>query len=139
MCVDDSELPLLAPVVGCREARHHLIRREAFTGERQAVRAGTIPAPLTPVPGLPADGAADGAADGSPAQSQGTWPEPPPKVAADGDQPEPLPGAGSYDRPIPPPGVTPIGSIREPSRTVVEGRVRVVEVRSVERNSVLAA
>jgi amino acid transporter len=52
---------------------------------------------------------------------------------------EPLPGAGSYDRPIPPPGVTPIGSIREPARTVVEGRVRVVEVRSVERNSVLAA
>ena len=53
-------------------------------------------------------------------------------------QPEPLPGAGSYDRPIPPPGVTPIGSIRQPGRTVVEGRVRVVEVRSVERNSVLA-
>ncbi len=52
---------------------------------------------------------------------------------------EPLPGAGSYDRPIPPPGVTPIGSIGEPARTVVEGRVRIVEVRSVERNSVLAA
>ncbi|MGH3285928.1 MAG: hypothetical protein ACRDPD_14780, partial [Streptosporangiaceae bacterium] len=60
-------------------------------------------------------------------------------VAAAAAMPEPLPGAGGYDRPIPPPGVTPIGSIREPGRTTVEGRVRVVEVRSVERNSVLAA
>jgi hypothetical protein len=55
------------------------------------------------------------------------------------DKPEPLPGAGGYDRPIPPPGVTPIGSLTKPGRTTVEGRVRVVEVRSVERNSVLAA
>jgi amino acid transporter len=37
------------------------------------------------------------------------------------------------------PGVTPIGSIHEPGRTVVEGRIRVVEIRPVERNSVLAA
>jgi hypothetical protein len=105
--------------------------------ERQAAQAATAPTPLTPVPAPSADGAAGGAQ----AQSRGTWPEPPPKVAAaaNGDQPEPLPGAGSYDRPIPPPGVTPIGSIHEPGRTVVEGRVRVVEVRSVERNSVLTA
>jgi RecG-like helicase len=60
-------------------------------------------------------------------------------VAAAAAEPEPLPGAGGYDRPIPPPGVTPIGSIHEPGRTTVEGRVRIVEVRSVERNSVLAA
>ena len=39
---------------------------------------------------------------------------------------------------MPPPGVTPIGSIHQPSRTTVEGRVRVVEIRSVEQNSVLA-
>jgi amino acid transporter len=94
--------------------------------ERQAARTGTVPAPLTPVP--------------SPPGPQATWPPPAPAPAvADAAQPEPLPGAGSYDRPIPPPGVTPIGTIHEPGRTVVEGRVRVVEVRSVERNSVLAA
>jgi amino acid transporter len=107
--------------------------------ERQAIRAGTTPAPLTPVPGPPADSArGDGARAAEP---QATWPEPEPAAAAAAStaQPEPLPGAGSYDRPIPPPGVTPIGSIHEPGRTVVEGRVRVVEVRSVERNSVLAA
>jgi amino acid transporter len=114
--------------------------------ERLAVRAGTAPASLTPVPGRPANGEA--------AESRVRWPEPPPAAPAPADasaatapaatapaaaEPEPLPGAGGYDRPIPPPGVTPIGSIHEPGRTSVEGRVRVVEVRSVERNSVLAA
>jgi len=49
-----------------------------------------------------------------------------------------LPGAGGYDRPVPPPDVTPIGSIHQPGKATVEGRVRVVEIRSVERNSVLA-
>jgi len=54
------------------------------------------------------------------------------------DKAEPLPGAGGYDRPIPAPGATPIGSISQPGKFTVEGRVRVVEIRSVERNSVLA-
>ncbi len=35
-------------------------------------------------------------------------------------------------------GVTPIGEIAGPGRAAVEGRVRVVEIRPVERNSVLA-
>ena len=108
--------------------------------ERQAVQAGTIPASLTPVPGPPADGAlGDGAPGDGAAKPQASWPEPAAAAAPSVERPEPLPGAGSYDRPIPPPGVTPIGSIHEPGRTVVEGRVRVVEVRSVEQNSVLAA
>jgi amino acid transporter len=121
--------------------------------ERQAARAGTVAAPLTAVPGPPADGAA--AADGGGPAGQGRAPKPPSAqvieeiqrdlrtgVAAatpSEEKAEPLPGAGTYDRPVPPPGVTPIGSIHEPGRTVVEGRVRVVEVRSVEQNSVLAA
>ncbi len=87
------------------------------------------------MPGPPADGPPRDGATGKP---PATWPAPAP-AAASAEQPEPLPGAGGYDRPIPPPGVTPIGSIHEPGRTTVEGRVRVVEVRSVERNSVLAA
>src|SRR5579859_1556746 len=98
--------------------------------ERQVARAGTVPVPLTPVPGRPAGGAV-----GAP---KATWPPQKVSAAAGGDQPEPLPGAGGYDRPIPPPGVTPIGSLHEPRRTVVEGRVRTVEIRSVEHNSVLA-
>jgi hypothetical protein len=86
----------------------------------------------------PADGAAPApTADGKPAEYQHLRAA----VAAatpDEDKPEPLPGAGSYNRPVPPPGVTPIGSLHEPGRAAVEGRVRVVEIRSVEQNSVLA-
>jgi hypothetical protein len=94
---------------------------------------------MTPVPGPPADGSpADGAqAASGPAATAGIAVAG--SAARRGRGPEPLPGAGSYDRPIPSPGVTPIGSIHEPGRTTVEGRVHVVEVRSVERNSVLAA
>jgi amino acid transporter len=42
------------------------------------------------------------------------------------------------DRPSPAPGVTPIGSLTAPGRAIVEGRVIVVEIRPVQRNSVLA-
>ena len=35
-------------------------------------------------------------------------------------------------------GITPIGSLTQPGRAVVEGRIRVVEIKPVERNSVLA-
>jgi amino acid transporter len=44
----------------------------------------------------------------------------------------------SYHRPAPPRGVNPIGELTEPGRATVEGRVRAVEIRPVERNSVLA-
>jgi hypothetical protein len=36
------------------------------------------------------------------------------------------------------PGITSIGSLTKPGRASVEGRVRVVEIKPVERNSVLA-
>ena len=56
------------------------------------------------------------------------------------DQPPPPPASDhpSYDRPAPPAGVNPIGSLAQPGRATVEGRVRAVEIRPVERNSVLA-
>jgi amino acid transporter len=44
----------------------------------------------------------------------------------------------SYHRPAPPPGVNPIGSLIKPGRATVAGRVYAVEIRPVERNSVLA-
>ncbi len=97
--------------------------------ERQAVSDGKAPAALTPMPGPPAGGTTAGHQD-----LQAEIPAATPSE----DKPEPLPGAGGYDRPVPPPGVTPIGSIHQPRRVTVEGRVRVVEIRPVERNSVLA-
>jgi hypothetical protein len=104
--------------------------------QRQAVRDGQAPASLTPVPGPPQDGEQrHGEQQHLKAAAAAT---PPAAVAQAGDKPEPLPGAGGYDRPIPPPDVTPIGSIRPPGKFTVEGRVRVTEIRSVERNSVLA-
>jgi amino acid transporter len=68
------------------------------------------------------------AAEGNAATTAGT--------AAEQDTAQ-LPGAGSYIRPVPPADVTPIGSLHQPGRAVVEGRVRAVEIRPVERNSVL--
>jgi hypothetical protein len=99
--------------------------------QRQAVRDGKAPASLTPIPGPPQDGEQHlkAAAVATPPAAAASPP---------GEMPEPLPGAGGYDRPIPPPDVTPIGSISQPGKLTVEGRVRVVEIRSVERNSVLA-
>jgi amino acid transporter len=121
--------------------------------ERQAARDGTVSVALTPTSAHLADGAtadratasstaagstaAGSTAAGSTAAEGASQAD----VAAAGrthDKPEPLPGAGSYDRPIPPPGIMPIGSLHRPGKAIIEGRVRVVEVRSVERNSVLA-
>jgi hypothetical protein len=59
-------------------------------------------------------------------------------ITAAEEKAQPLPGAGSYNRPTPPRGVNPIGSLHEPGKATIEGRVRVVEIRSVEQNSVLA-
>ena len=46
--------------------------------------------------------------------------------------------AAAYERPKPPSGVKPIGSLAEPGKTSIEGRVRALEIRPVEQNSVLA-
>ena len=107
--------------------------RVRILAERQA-QDGHAPVAVVSKPGPPADGPPP---DGLTAVQQDL------KSAAAAATPqeekiEPLPGAGGYDRPIPPPGVTPIGSLHQPGKASVEGRVRVVEIRSVERNSVLA-
>jgi len=48
------------------------------------------------------------------------------------------PGGPQADRPPPPPGVRPLGSLTKPGRATAEGRVYAVEIRPVERNTVLA-
>jgi hypothetical protein len=106
--------------------------RVRILAERQAVHDGQAPGSLIQPPGPPADGATHERQDVQDVQAADS-------AATPGEgKPEPLPGAGSYDRPIPPPDVTPIGSLHQPGKATVEGRVRVVEIRSVERNSVLA-
>jgi amino acid transporter len=44
----------------------------------------------------------------------------------------------AYDRPKPSSGVKPIGTLSEPGKATIEGRVRALEIRPVEQNSVLA-
>jgi amino acid transporter len=44
----------------------------------------------------------------------------------------------AYDHPKPPSGVKPIGTLTEPGKATIEGRVRALEIRPVEQNSVLA-
>ena len=112
--------------------------RVRILAERQADRNGHAPVAVASKPGPPADGTPAAARrDGLTGVQQDL------KAAVAAATPreekvEPLPGAGGYDRPIPPPGVIPIGSLHQPGKATVEGRVRVLEIRSVERNSVLA-
>jgi amino acid transporter len=96
----------------------------------------------------PAQGAvAAGAGEAGREDGQAAAPSPPPSAMRGllpgrrsrqrrGDR-APAPQA-SYERPTPPPGVKPIGSIQAPGRATVEGRVRAVEIRPVEKSSVLA-
>jgi amino acid transporter len=61
------------------------------------------------------------------------------EASRDTDEPANLASDGTdYDRPAPPAGVSPIGSLTQPGRAVVEGRVHTVEIRPVEHNTVLA-
>ncbi|HEU5421523.1 MAG TPA: amino acid permease [Streptosporangiaceae bacterium] len=71
-------------------------------------------------------------AAGQPATGQ---PGPAPAPAA---EPAAAESGSDYDRPVPPEGVSPIGTLAQPGRAVVEGRVHTVEIRPVERNTVLA-
>ncbi len=60
-----------------------------------------------------------------------------PRKGKDGGPAAAGPGGG-YGRPVPSRGVDPIGSLDRAGRATVEGRVRSLEIRPVERNSVLA-
>ena len=136
--------------------------KQAGAGGAAQAPAAEPGAPASAATGPGRTAAAPGrtAADGAPATSDGTTPgaDPsaglPPVIAAPNglrrvlrgrrrgaDQSPPAAPAGgqaSYDRPAPSAGVNPIGSLEKPGRATVEGRVRAVEIRPVERNSVLA-
>jgi amino acid transporter len=123
---------------------------QAAVGQQAAGAAtGTIgdgqAAPGGDPPGAVATGAGQaGRADGRPAA-----PSPPPSAMrgllpgrrrrrGEGVPETAEAGQDSYERPVPSPGVRPIGSIRAPGRATVEGRVRAVQIRPVEKSSVLA-
>jgi amino acid transporter len=78
--------------------------------------------------GEPARISADGATADDTAQP-GTLAEEARAAASDHDD---------YDRPVPPQGVSPIGSLTKPGRAIAEGRVYSLEIKPVERSTVLA-
>ena len=103
--------------------------------------AASDPTAATPVPpdGTPGPDGVPTVIDGAPPspprgllrRRSGRRPAGPPSDTPAGYRP-------SYERPAPSAGVNPIGSITKPGRATVEGRIRAVEIRPVERNSVLA-
>jgi amino acid transporter len=123
---------------------------EAGTSDSQrAAKPGKSVKPRTSKPGAPggppaaggsklgardAQGAGDGSKPGAP-NGHG---------AADGSKPGAPDGKGApkwradHSESGTPATVTPIGSLDTPGRAVVEGRIRVVEIKPVERNSVMA-
>jgi amino acid transporter len=122
--------------------------------ERQAAKAAKTGGAgeggaAQPAAVVPADVAASAAPDGEPGQDGTSSPDgrtarsllKPRSLLRSRDRQDaaPLEGAGGYDRPTPPAGVSPIGLISSPGRATVEGRVHLVEIRPVERNTVLAA
>ena len=122
-----SQIPHSAATIVPFDVRSRLeVAQERL--DRQAAMAGKAPAPA-------GDGAGTG--DGSAAAAAaGTTPaEAPPAagmVPATRDHAE-------YHRPAPTAGARPIGSLGGPGKATVEGRVRAVEIRPVERSAVLAA
>jgi amino acid transporter len=109
-----------------------------------ATPPGGSPAGATPPDGTPAAGPA-AARPGSPARpADGAAEEPvtvPDRGQASRDPAQHAMQASDgsdYDRPVPPAGVNPIGSLTGPGRAVVEGRVHTVEIRPVQHNTVLA-
>jgi amino acid transporter len=97
-------------------------------GGQDAATAGTAPeAGLPPVLAAPPPSGLRSLLRRRPGQG----PQTAPPTVPTSDHP-------NYDRPAPSRGVNPIGSLAQPARATVEGRVRAVEIRPVERNSVLA-
>ena len=123
---------------------------------RAAGRPRTEPSATGAADGAKRDGAGRGSRDGggraaataaaAAARTARTWrrdaaamagPELAVADAATADADDP--GGPQADRPAPPPGVRPLGTLTKPGRATVEGRVYAVEIRPVERNTVLAA
>jgi hypothetical protein len=96
------------------------------TADRPAAQAGTEPV-------------AQAAAGAPAAHGQGTPDGAAPAAARHTGRGKPDAAPDRYRRPVPSRGVNPIGSLAKPGKATVEGRVRSVEIRPVEQNSVLAA
>jgi amino acid transporter len=109
--------------------------------ERQAAKIAAAGSAGEAVGGAAGEHVRAGEADvaamhGAAAGPQPVWPQ---KAASQKDGQRPAKATTSNgDESGAAPGITPIGALTKPGRASVEGRIRVVEIRPVERNSVLA-
>jgi amino acid transporter len=134
-----SRIPHAAATIVPFDVRNRLEtiqrRRAVEAAQKAAAQTDKVPEPAAPAqaPAEPGTDDQDGAADAAHmARSE--------VAVADASASEAeLRNGGQYDRPAPPPGVRPMGSLTGPGRATVEGRVYAVEIRPVERNTVLAA
>jgi amino acid transporter len=158
-----SRIPHAAATIVPFDVRSRLERlhaRQAEADGRPGMPAPGMPAPGKPAPGKPGEPAPVGSVAAGQAGAEG--PVATADIAADplatadiaggadsAEQQQVLAAAaatgvpcgdgGDYERPVPPPDASPMGSLTKPMRAVVEGRVNAVEIRPVERNTVLAA
>jgi amino acid transporter len=133
-----SRIPHAAATIVPFDVRNRLEtiqqRRAAEADQAQTPEPGAkTPEPDGKVPASPEAGGSDEAADA--AHMAGPELAVADAAAADAGQAD---DGEQYDRPAPPPGVRPIGSLTKPGRATVEGRVYAVEIRPVEHNTVLA-
>jgi amino acid transporter len=131
-----SRIPHAAATIVPFDVRNRL---EAIDKRRTeaAERDGAAGPPAAVPAGAPASDGTDGQDEASAAAAMAK-PEIAVADAAVSDA-GPARDGSTYDRPVPPPGVRPMGSLTKPGRATVEGRVYAVEIRPVERNNVLAA
>ncbi|HEY1915955.1 MAG TPA: amino acid permease [Streptosporangiaceae bacterium] len=104
-----------------------LQQRQAAAAGKPAAKDGNGAPPPADIDPLPQGPLTQGPA-AKPAKTRGVRKD----TAGDAD------GTRSYGRPAPSAKATPIGGIVKPGRVSVEGRVRSMEIRPVEHNSVLA-
>jgi amino acid transporter len=126
--------------LAARQADAPPSRRDKAAPPDTAPRPDTTAAPDTTTSDTTTSAAPDAEeAASEPVAGAGRLPEPAPAIGKTPAERAMLASDGSdYDRPVPPAGVSPIGSLTQPGRAVVEGRVHAVEIRPVEHNTVLA-
>jgi amino acid transporter len=104
--------------------------------------AAAEPAPHPPAEATPAGPSAPEGAEAPPPTVVEPQPtragSPPPSTPEPALSVGPRSGSADYNRPAPSAAATPIGRLPRRGRATVEGRVHAVEIRPVERNTVLA-
>jgi hypothetical protein len=139
-----SRIPHAAATIVPFDVRNRLEtiqrRRVAEAAQKAATPTDGAQEDKVPEPAEATQVAAGTGADGQDDAADAAHMARPEVAVADGAAAEAGQRDGSqYDRPAPPPGVRPLGTLTGPGRATVEGRVYAVEIRPVERNTVLAA